>query len=187
MGRYLLQPERRSAVLMLMRRALALLTLILGFTFLAAAPASAVASLQAENRASGLSSELTTRIENEARLSEDAVRENAGLGYDLASDDAVAARATVRGGESAAAAAGRQAHREFAERVSQKPGWRSEPRLRGADGRLYKPDVVTPNGRILELKPNTPSGRAAGARQISIYEEQLGMPGRVIYYDPPIP
>jgi hypothetical protein len=43
---------------------------------------------------------------------------------------------------------------------------------------------VTPNGRILELKPNTPSGRAAGERQIRNYEEQLGMPGRVIYYDP---
>jgi hypothetical protein len=98
-----------------------------------------------------------------------------------------AARATVRGGESAAAAAGRQAHRELAERVAQKPGWRSEPRLQGADGKFYRPDVVTPNGRILELKPNTPSRRAAGARQISNYEEQLGMPGRVIYYDPPIP
>jgi RHS repeat-associated protein len=98
-----------------------------------------------------------------------------------------AGRATVRGGESAAAAAGRQAHRELAERVAQKRGWRSEPRLQGADGKFYQPDVVTANGRILELKPNTPSGRAAGARQISIYEDQLGMPGRVIYYDPSIP
>ena len=96
-----------------------------------------------------------------------------------------AARAGARGGESAAAAAGRQAHRELAERVLQKPGWRSEPRLVGADGKIYKPDVVTSNGRILELKPNTPSGRAAGERQIRTYQEQLGMPGRVIYYDPP--
>jgi hypothetical protein len=100
-----------------------------------------------------------------------------------------AARATrvVRGGESAAAAAGRQAHKRLSERVAQKAGWRSEPRLQGADGKIYKPDVVTPNGRILELKPNTPSGRSAGARQIRIYEEQLGMRGRVIYYDPPVP
>jgi uncharacterized protein RhaS with RHS repeats len=93
-------------------------------------------------------------------------------------------KTTVRGGESAAAATGRQAHRELAERVAQKPGWRSEPRLIGADGKVYKPDVVTPHGRILELKPNTPSGRAAGACQIRKYEEQLGMLGRVIYYDP---
>ena len=90
----------------------------------------------------------------------------------------------MRGGESAATAAGRQAHRELAERVTQKPGWQSEPRLVGADGNVYKPDVVTPGGRILELKPNTPSGRAAGERQVRNYEEQLGMRGRTIYYEP---
>jgi hypothetical protein len=66
----------------------------------------------------------------------------------------------------------------------QKAGWQSEPRLIGANGNLYKPDIVTPGGRILELKPNTLSGRAAGARQIQNYEEQLGMRGRVIYYEP---
>jgi len=43
---------------------------------------------------------------------------------------------------------------------------------------------VTPNGRILELKPNAPPGRAAELRLSRNYEEQLGMPGRVIYYDP---
>jgi RHS repeat-associated protein len=90
----------------------------------------------------------------------------------------------ARGGENSAAAAGRQAHKELAERVSQKPGWQSEPRLQGLDGKFYKPDVVTPGGRILELKPNTASGRAAGARQIQKYEEQLGLRGRVIYYEP---
>jgi len=95
-----------------------------------------------------------------------------------------AAKGVARGGESAAAAAGRQAHKELAERVAQKPGWQSEPRLVGADGKVYKPDVVTPGGHILELKPNTPSGRAAGARQIQNYEDQLGMRGRVIYYEP---
>ncbi len=94
-----------------------------------------------------------------------------------------AAKTATRGGESAAAAAGRNAHRELAERVVRKSGWRSEVRLQGADGKFYKPDVVTPNGRILELKPNTPSGRAAGARKIRIYEEQLGMSGRVIYHN----
>jgi hypothetical protein len=73
---------------------------------------------------------------------------------------------------------------ELAERVAGKPGWQSEPRLVGADGKVYKPDVVTSGGHILELKPNTPSWRAAGARQIQNYEEQLGMPGRVIYYEP---
>ncbi len=90
----------------------------------------------------------------------------------------------VRGGENTAAAIGRQAHNDLAARVLQKSGWQSEPRLLGADGKFYKPDIVTRNGRILELKPNTPSGRAAGARQVRNYEKQLGMRGRVIYYDP---
>lgn len=97
-----------------------------------------------------------------------------------------AAKGGARGGENAAAAAGRQAHKGLRERVAQKPGWQAEPRMRGADGKFYKPDAVTPNGRIVELKPNTPSGRAAGARQIRNYQEQLGMRGRVIYY-PPVP
>ena len=95
--------------------------------------------------------------------------------------------AEVRGGETAATAAGRQAHRELAERIARKPGWRSEPRMRGADGKTYKPDVVTPRGRIMELKPNTPSGRAAGTRQANNYRKQLERPARPIYYRPPSP
>jgi hypothetical protein len=108
-------------------------------------------------------------------------------GLDVAADAAPVARARSRGGESGAAAAGRQAHRELQDRIAGKEGWQYEPRIQGADGKFYKPDVVTPGGRILELKPNTPSGRAAGARQIKKYEKQLGMRARVIYYDPPTP
>jgi hypothetical protein len=99
----------------------------------------------------------------------------------------VAPKTTLRGGANpkvqSAAARGRQAHRELAERVTQK-GWQSEPSLRGLDGKIHKPDIVTPNKRFMELKPNTPSGRAAGARQAARYQEQLQMNGRVIYYDP---
>jgi hypothetical protein len=54
----------------------------------------------------------------------------------------------------------------------------------GADGKIYKPDVVTPRGRIMELKPDTSSGAAAGARQTANYKKQLGAPARVILYDP---
>ena len=79
---------------------------------------------------------------------------------------------------------GNQAHADLATKVKQKPGWQSEPVLRGADGKLHKPDVVTPSGRFMELKPNTPSGRATGARQAQRYRDQLDMEGRVIYYDP---
>lgn len=88
------------------------------------------------------------------------------------------------GGDSAAARAGRQAHRELAERVAQKPGWQTPPKMLGKDGKYHQPDVLTPGGRFLELKPDTPSGRAAGARQAQRYRDQLGIEGRVIYYDP---
>ncbi len=92
----------------------------------------------------------------------------------------------TRGGENAAAAFGRQAHAEFGRRITDK-GWEYEPRLLGVDGKYYKPDALTPRGYILELKPNTPSGRSAGASQMKNYQEQLGVKGRVIYYDPPKP
>jgi hypothetical protein len=86
-----------------MRRTLALLTLILGFTLLAAAPASVVASVSAENRTSGSVTSVENRIGDEARLSEEAVRENVGLGYDFVSGSPVAAR----GGLQAAGQLGR--------------------------------------------------------------------------------
>src|SRR6266498_3808841 len=92
------------------------------------------------------------------------------------------ARGAARGGETAATKAGRQAHSELRAQVKQKPGWQSEPRLRGANGRIHQPDVVTPRGRIIELKPRAPTGRRAGVRQLRRYKDQLGMDGRVIYY-----
>lgn len=95
--------------------------------------------------------------------------------------------AATRGGESAATVAGRQAHRELAERVANKPGWQSEPRMRAPSGRTHIPDVVTPRGRIMELKPNTASGRAAGARQTADRTAELGRPARTITYEPPAP
>jgi RHS repeat-associated protein len=99
--------------------------------------------------------------------------------------DTTTCRPTPRtGGESPAAAIGRRKHRELAEQVKQKPGWKSEPPMRGANGDIYKPDIVTPRGYILELKPFSPSGIRAGVSQTKTYEEQLAMPSRVLYYDP---
>ncbi len=37
--------------------------------------------------------------------------------------------------------------------------------------------------QFMSSRPNTPSGRAAGARQVDRYEQQLGQKGRVIYYE----
>ncbi|KYF54889.1 hypothetical protein BE08_44015 [Sorangium cellulosum] len=96
-----------------------------------------------------------------------------------------AAAPAARGGDSATAARGRSVHREFAEKVKAKPGWQAEPRLVDpATGKTVVPDAITPKGHPIELKPNTPSGRAAGKRQMTRYERATGKKGRTIYYDP---
>ena len=51
-------------------------------------------------------------------------------------------------------------------------------------GKTVRPDVVTKGGRPLELKPNTPSGRAKGRSQLPAQERATGKKGRVIYYEP---
>ena len=78
-----------------MRRLLTVLITLLGFTLLAAPPVSAAASVQTENRASGSAAVAEILTQENTRLSTEAVRENIALGYDVASDDAVAARAGV--------------------------------------------------------------------------------------------
>jgi hypothetical protein len=86
-------------------------------------------------------------------------------------------------GETDATAAGREAHKDFAEKVSKKPGWQSEPRMTDpASGKTVKPDAVTKSGRPVELKPNTPSGQRAGAQQLKKYRRATGKNGRVVYY-----
>jgi len=46
------------------------------------------------------------------------------------------------------------------------------------------PDAVTRRGHPLEYKPDTPSGRAQGKRQLPAQERATGKKGRVIYYKP---
>jgi RHS repeat-associated protein len=90
-----------------------------------------------------------------------------------------------RAGETAATKAGREAHREFAEKVRAKAdaGWQSEPTIKGPRGETLRPDAMSPSGRPVELKPNTPSGHRRGAAQLKKYEEATGREGRVVYYD----
>jgi hypothetical protein len=89
-----------------------------------------------------------------------------------------------RGGETADTISGRQAHADFAAKVKQKPGWQSEPSLIDpATGKTVKPDAVSRAGRPVELKPRTPSGRAAGRSQLPKYERATGKSGRVVYYN----
>ncbi len=87
---------------------------------------------------------------------------------------------------SEAAKKGRETHEKFKEMVKQKEskGWNSKPSIRDEAGKIHKPDALTPSGRPVELKPNTASGRAQGARQIKRYEEVYQKKGKVIYYEP---
>ena len=78
-----------------MRRAVALIALILGLTPLAAPPASAAVATQIENRTSGLPAGSNNLVGIEPRLSENAVTENLQLAYEGASGSPVAARATT--------------------------------------------------------------------------------------------
>ena len=91
----------------------------------------------------------------------------------------------ARGGETAATKAGREAHRKFAEKVRGKAdeGWQSEPKITGPHGETLRPDAISPSGRPVELKPNTPSGHRRGEAQLKRYEEATGKQGRVVYYD----
>jgi hypothetical protein len=75
-----------------MLRVLALLALCAGLFLVVDEPALATASVQVENRASGSATVIANFIGDEARLNEDAVRENVLPAYDVASDDAVAAK-----------------------------------------------------------------------------------------------
>ncbi len=88
-----------------------------------------------------------------------------------------------KGGENSDAVLGREKHAEFSEKAKAK-GWETEPRLTDPKtGKQVKPDAVTKSGHPVEYKPRTPSGKAAGRRQLKKYERATGKKGRVIYYD----
>jgi hypothetical protein len=93
-------------------------------------------------------------------------------------------------GDNWATRIGRQAHRDFAERVRAKPGWDAEQSVNTAKGML-RPDARAPARKVdpdkrfqLELKPNTRSGRAAGARAAKAYEQATENKTRPVFYDP---
>lgn len=70
-------------------------------------------------------------------------------------------------------------------RAKAKPGkgWRTGVRFKNKKtGKTVIPDAVTSRGRPIELKPNTPSGRRLGRKQLAAQERATGKKGRVIYY-----
>jgi hypothetical protein len=98
----------------------------------------------------------------------------------------------LRVGDNWATRAGRRAHAALRERLDQKPGWDYEPDVPQLGPRLLKPDVgaparnpAFPEARFqMEMKPNSPTGRRAGARAAQKYEKGTGNKTRVIYYNP---
>lgn len=96
-----------------------------------------------------------------------------------------------RVGDNWATRAGRRADKHYKDMARAKEGWKPEPRIVGTDGKLLKPDLGTPPRtpdpkvrNYVEVKPNTPSGRAAAARQVKQYEEATGRKVRPLFYDP---
>ena len=91
----------------------------------------------------------------------------------------------VRVGDNWATRIGRRAHRELEERLAQKPNWEYEPPIVGKSGKKLKPDVGTPQRNpldpderyLLELKPNTPTGRRAAERAVKVTAHEPWMDG----------
>jgi hypothetical protein len=97
----------------------------------------------------------------------------------------------LRVGDNWATRAGRRAHAALKERLAQKPGWKYEPRIEEPGDPPLKPDVGAPqrnpldprSRKLMELKPDTPSGRAAAARAVKRYLDGTGRTVRPIFYN----
>jgi hypothetical protein len=97
-----------------------------------------------------------------------------------------------RVGDNWATRKGRQAHAKFKAKVQAKDGWASEPAVERPGQRPLRPDAGAPARnpekpnirRYVELKPDTPSGRARGASAAKRYYDASGNKTRVVYYDP---
>jgi hypothetical protein len=97
----------------------------------------------------------------------------------------------LRVGHNWATKAGQRAHRFYKEMAQGKPGWEYEPKVLGPNGKTLKPDLGAPPRtpdpavrRYVEVKPNTPSGRAAADKAIKKYGEATGQNVGRLLYDP---
>lgn len=83
---------------------------------------------------------------------------------------------------------GRREHAAFEAKVRQKEGWEAEKTMTTQRGRI-RVDALTPERsdgkrRILDLKPDTPTGRKAAARVEKRYLEATGHKTRAVFYKP---
>lgn len=82
--------------------------------------------------------------------------------------------------------AGKIEHEKLFEKVDRKPGWFSDTFIENdKTGEKGRPDVRTPRGRTIELKPDTPTGRKAAEKQTKKYNRITGERSRAIFYRPP--
>ncbi len=72
-----------------------------------------------------------------------------------------------------------------------KDGWTPGPRVAGPNDTTLIPDIGAPMRtpgsearRYIEVKPNTPTGRAAAARQVQKYKDATDQNVRALFYDP---
>lgn len=96
----------------------------------------------------------------------------------------------LRVGDNWATRLGRRAHDAY-EDIAKAKGWEVEQTI---EGTRLRPDIKPParlagkaqppKTRYIEVKPNTPSGRSAAARQVKRYEAQPDVKVRTLYYDP---
>jgi hypothetical protein len=78
--------------------------------------------------------------------------------------------------------------------LKEEQGWAAEKAVQLKDGTYIRPDSMTPVRTAVKtaqdvekryyigLKPDTPSGRLAGAREVRKYEKITGNKARIIYY-----
>ena len=99
----------------------------------------------------------------------------------------------LRVGDNWATRAGRRAHAALRARVKAKAGWESEPAITLQSGGTGRPDVAAPvrsstaegitRRNMMEMKPDTPSGRKAAEQAIKKYEG-LDRKLRALFYNP---
>jgi hypothetical protein len=95
-----------------------------------------------------------------------------------------------RGGNTIPAQGGMRAHKDFARGVDAKGrGWRPEQTLITQDGKRVRIDALAPlragkGKKGVHLKPDSPSGRRAGEKEVQRYKDELDMRTRTILYDP---
>jgi hypothetical protein len=81
---------------------------------------------------------------------------------------------------------GRKEHDKLRSKARGKLGWDADRLLRNEiTGEKGRPDVITPRGRTMELKPDTPTGRKAAEKQTKKYNRITGQRSRPIFYRRP--